>query len=288
MGTVHDELLERRKHTAVERGGKGGAAGVGDLGVAEVEHLELRQPYFRQVELLELRQHSSRRWRRTCKRRRRQKGGETLVAERVIVETETLQRGQSLQGRREVHQRVADGGVAQTEVLEPRQGASAQGGGERRGAGVARVHAERARAQPLRQPPYAVGAGCWLAEDQRLERWQHRAQRAQQPQVGHGEVLAVALNLLRLAQLLAAPQPHFAAQRCGRLVISPQLLLQLLRRRPQLMAGAAQGHGEARIEHVAQLGEEDALLVTAQPRFDSAIAARRVNALGGERGTLSG
>jgi hypothetical protein len=42
--------------------------------------------------------------------------------------------------------------------------------------------------------------------------------------------------------------------------ISPQLLPPLLRRRPQLFAGTAQGHGEARIEHVAQLGEGDALL----------------------------
>eukprot|EP00964_Phaeocystis_antarctica_P108737 scaffold73267_cov67-Phaeocystis_antarctica.AAC.3 len=49
-------------------------------------------------------------------------------------------------------------------------------------------------------------------------------------------------------------------------MVSPQLLQQRLRRRPQLVAGAAQGHGEARLEHVAQLGEEDALLVTAQLR----------------------
>ena len=31
---------ERRKHAAVERSGEGGAAGVGDLGIVEVEHLE--------------------------------------------------------------------------------------------------------------------------------------------------------------------------------------------------------------------------------------------------------
>jgi len=50
------------------------------------------------------------------------------------------------------------------------------------------------------------------------------------------------------------------------------MLQQRLRRRPQLVADAAQGHGEERIEHVAQLGEDDALLVTLS--FDNAIAAR--------------
>eukprot|EP00964_Phaeocystis_antarctica_P123696 scaffold87386_cov63-Phaeocystis_antarctica.AAC.2 len=46
---------------------------------------------------------------------------------------ESLQRGQPPQGRREGHQpRVADlGGATQREALEPRQGAPAQGGGER-------------------------------------------------------------------------------------------------------------------------------------------------------------
>ena len=57
----------------------------------------------------------------------------------------------------------------QNEELEPRQGASAQGGGKRRGASVAHMHAgtkswvtsrQRARAEPLRQPLHAVGAGC--------------------------------------------------------------------------------------------------------------------------------
>ena len=38
------EVLERRQRAAVDRSGEGGAAGVGDLGAAEVEHLELRQP----------------------------------------------------------------------------------------------------------------------------------------------------------------------------------------------------------------------------------------------------
>ena len=44
------------------------------------------------------------------------------------------------------------------------------------------------------------------------------------------------------------------------------LLPQRLRRRQQLVADAAQGHGHARVEHVAQLAEDDALLVTAQLR----------------------
>eukprot|EP00964_Phaeocystis_antarctica_P149721 scaffold116947_cov63-Phaeocystis_antarctica.AAC.2 len=37
------EFLEHWQSTAVERGGEGGAAGVGDLGVVEEEPLELRQ-----------------------------------------------------------------------------------------------------------------------------------------------------------------------------------------------------------------------------------------------------
>ena len=67
------ENLECWQRAAVEREGEGGAAGVGDLGEAEVE-------------LLELRQHSRRRRRRTCRQRRRHEGGEALVAERVAVE----------------------------------------------------------------------------------------------------------------------------------------------------------------------------------------------------------
>eukprot|EP00964_Phaeocystis_antarctica_P157586 scaffold127862_cov75-Phaeocystis_antarctica.AAC.2 len=47
-------------------------------------------------------------------------------------------------------------------------------------------------------------------------------------------------------------------------MISSKLRQQRLRWLPQLIAGAAHGHGEARLEHVAQLGEEDALLVAAQ------------------------
>ena len=149
------------------------------------------------------------------------------------------------------------------------------GGGERRGACVAHVHMidfeighgrQRARGQPLRQPLHAVGAGCWLDEVQQLERWQHRSQRAQQRQLVRGEAIVVPVDPLRLAQRLAAPQPHLAAQRCGSLVISPQLLPRRLRQRPQLAAGTAEGHGDARIEHVAQLAEDDAQLVTAQRR----------------------
>eukprot|EP00964_Phaeocystis_antarctica_P133115 scaffold97287_cov48-Phaeocystis_antarctica.AAC.3 len=54
-------------------------------------------------------------------------------------------------------------------------------------------------------------------------------------------------------------------------MISPQLLQQRLR--------TAQEHGAARLELVAQLGEEDALLVTAQreERHRGAREARVVN-----------
>eukprot|EP00964_Phaeocystis_antarctica_P075729 scaffold46760_cov39-Phaeocystis_antarctica.AAC.5 len=124
-------VAERWQNIALERSGEGGAAGVGDLGVVEVE-------------LLELRQHSSRRWQRTRGQRRwRQEGGKALVAERVVRETESLQRRPPPQGRREGHKpRIGDGGVPQMESLEPRQGASAQGGGEGRGACVSHMHPE--------------------------------------------------------------------------------------------------------------------------------------------------
>jgi len=74
---IESEPLEGRQLAAVERSDEGCAAGVGDLGVGEAEHLELRQ-------------HSSRRRQRTCRRRRRQKGGESLVAEWAAEETESL------------------------------------------------------------------------------------------------------------------------------------------------------------------------------------------------------
>eukprot|EP00964_Phaeocystis_antarctica_P160407 scaffold131973_cov72-Phaeocystis_antarctica.AAC.2 len=72
--------------------------------------------------------------------------------------------------------------------------------------------------------------------------------------------------MFRLAQRLAAPHACSAAQRCGLVVISLQLLQQRLRQRPQLAVGAAECHGNAWIELVAQLAEDDALLVTAQLR----------------------
>ena len=74
---IQGEDLERRQRAAVGRGGKSGAAGVGDLGVNEAERLELLQP-------------SSRQQQRTCRRRRRHEGGEALVAEsnsRLLDET---------------------------------------------------------------------------------------------------------------------------------------------------------------------------------------------------------
>eukprot|EP00964_Phaeocystis_antarctica_P161688 scaffold133788_cov69-Phaeocystis_antarctica.AAC.1 len=102
-----------------------------------------------------------------------------------------------------------------------------------------------------------------LAEDQRSQRISARRGALAAPIPA---CPAAPEGLLRLAQLLAALQSHLAAQCCGRLVICPQLRQQRLRRRPQLTAGAAQVHGGARLEHVAQLGEEDALLVAAQRR----------------------
>ena len=84
---VQLERLERRQHAAVERSGKSRAAGVGDLGLHEVEQLELLQPTSRQRQ-------------RTCRRRkRRHEGGDNaLVAERVAYEEETRQRGQPPRG----------------------------------------------------------------------------------------------------------------------------------------------------------------------------------------------
>eukprot|EP00964_Phaeocystis_antarctica_P108397 scaffold73003_cov64-Phaeocystis_antarctica.AAC.3 len=63
-------------------------------------------------------------------------------------------------------------------------------------------------------------------------------------------------------------------------MISPQLRQQRLRQPPQLIAGTAQVHGEARLEHVAQLADEDALLVTAQreERHRGAPSAGRYSA----------
>ena len=66
--------------------------------------------------------------------------------------------------------------------------------------------------------------------------------------------------------------PQLEAQRCGRLVASLQLLQRYPRRRAQLVAYAAQGHGDARVEHVAQLHEEDAC--SSPLSLDSTIATR--------------
>eukprot|EP00964_Phaeocystis_antarctica_P057396 scaffold33961_cov61-Phaeocystis_antarctica.AAC.2 len=147
-GAPQDKLLEvepeRGQCAAEECRDEGGAAGVSDLGVIANQ--------------------------RTCKRwRRRHKGGEALVTKQIAHEIELFQRGQPPQGRREGHQpRVADGGLAQSEVLEPRQGASAQSGGKRRGACVAHVQIvdskrchgrQRTCTQPRHQPLHAVERG---------------------------------------------------------------------------------------------------------------------------------
>ena len=49
-------------------------------------------------------------------------------------------------------------------------------------------------------------------------------------------------------------------------MVSPQLLMHRLRRLPQLVTGAAEVHGEARFEHVAQLDEDYARFVAAELR----------------------
>ena len=104
-GAAYKERLERRQRAAAERSGQSGAAGVGDLGAVEREPLELRQ-------------RSRRRRRRTCRRRRRQESKEALVAERVVSETKSLQRGPQPQGRREGHQpRVADGEASNSQSI---------------------------------------------------------------------------------------------------------------------------------------------------------------------------
>ena len=92
-----------------------------------------------------------------------------------------------------------------------------------------------------------TGETGWVFDEaQVLERWQHRAQRAQRRQIGHREALVDPADFPRLAQRLAA-RPHLEAQRC----CSLQLLLQ--RRRQQLSelaAGAAEVDGEAWLERV--------------------------------------
>ena len=55
------------------------------------------------------------------------------------------------------------------------------------------------------------------------------------------------------------------------------------RRRAQLVADAGQGHGDARVVHVAQLHEEDALLVAAQPGHPHIATRAAAPRGGGER-----
>ena len=74
------DTFECRQRAIVQRRDQCGAAGVGDLSLQEAEHLELRQPWIRQRQ-------------RTCRRRRRHKGGEAFVAQRVRkIKIEVLQR----------------------------------------------------------------------------------------------------------------------------------------------------------------------------------------------------
>eukprot|EP00964_Phaeocystis_antarctica_P009801 scaffold5330_cov59-Phaeocystis_antarctica.AAC.4 len=85
------------------------------------------------------------------------------------------------------------------------------------------------------------------------------------------------LGLVTIITVNSRPwrSPHLAAQCCSRLVISPQLRQQHLHRPPQLIADAAERHGDARPARsidrsgrarctVAQLDADDARLITAQ------------------------
>ena len=63
------------------------------------------------------------------------------------------------------------------------------------------------------------------------------------------------------------------------------------RQRPQVAASAAEGHGDARVNRVAQLDEDDAQLVTAQLRQRHRLVTARQRhgdraalAQGGKRG----
>ena len=97
------------------------------------------------------------------------------------------------------------------------------------------------------QLPHAVVVGWLLDELQALQTLELPAKLAQQRQiVGEevAEVVADAGDLHRLAQLLAARLAQLEAQRCGRRVVSLQLLLQRPRRLPQLIVDAAEGHGD--------------------------------------------
>ena len=74
-----------------------------------------------------------------------------------------------------------------------------------------------------------------------------------------------------LGQLCNVLEPGVAvalSSTSNELRTATQALLPQRRRqkRPQLAAGAAEVHGAARLERVAQLAEDDALLVTAQLR----------------------
>jgi hypothetical protein len=57
-------------------------------------------------------------------------------------------------------------------------------------------------------------------------------------------------------------------------VLSLQLLPHRLRRREQPMTGAAEGHGDARLEHVAQPLEDDAQRIVAEGKEHRAARLR--------------
>eukprot|EP00964_Phaeocystis_antarctica_P113379 scaffold77420_cov63-Phaeocystis_antarctica.AAC.4 len=100
---------------------------------------------------------------------------------------------------------------------------------------------------------------CQPSSRQRQRRWRWRRRRDS-----------------RLRELLERAVKVTAARlECPLHVVGPQLLPKRLRQRPQPVAGAAEVHGAARIEHVAQLDEDVALLVLAQLREHRQHSRRR-------------
>ena len=124
---AHGQDLERRKRAAIERYGQGGAAGSSYLGALEAGRRETRQ----------LRAARQSAFNVVLSSRRRHEGGDALVAKRIVREVKAVDRNQLAHGWREGHHScVADVSRSEKEVLEPRQRASGQGGGEQLGASV--------------------------------------------------------------------------------------------------------------------------------------------------------
>ena len=255
------ELLERRQRAAVERSGEGGAAGVGDLGAAEVEPLELRQP-------------SRRRRRRTCRRRRRHEGGEALVAERVASRASRSSAG----SRRKAGARATSPASPMAALLRarllsrgrapcPRAAARAEAPASPTcvpviqssvTAGSAPAPSPAASCRPPSGP--AAGSqrsslsSAGSTEPSVPSSFSSSAVRPllyQQTAFASRSALQFRCPSLR-HNAAAASWPVFSCCSGARVAVRSSLLT------------LAQGHGDARVEHVAQLDEEDALLVAAQ------------------------